>query len=162
MQIEIRRAEQEDAAALRDLYAMPGAQSGTLQLPFPSLVIWEQRLTPREGHTVLVAEAEGLLVGNLSLQVEPNPRRRHVAHIGMAVRDDWAGRGVGSRLMAAATDLADNWLGLRRLELTVYADNLAALALYRKAGFVEEGRARAFALRNGELVDALYMARLRD
>ena len=160
MQIEIRRAEQEDAAALRDLYAMPGAQSGTLQLPFPSLVIWEQRLTPREGHTVLVAEADSLLVGNLSLQVEPNPRRRHVAHIGMAVRDDWAGRGVGSRLMAAATDLADNWLGLRKLELFVYTDNQPAIALYQNHGFEIEGTRRQMALRDGVYKDAYAMGRL--
>ena len=55
----------------------------------------------------------------------------------MAVHDDWAGRGVGTALMQAALDLADNWLGLTRVELTVWADNQAALALYRKAGFVE-------------------------
>ena len=47
----------------------------------------------------------------------------------MAVHDDWAGRGVGTALMQAALDLADNWLGLTRVELTVWADNQAALAL---------------------------------
>lgn len=63
--------------------------------------------------------------------------------------------------MQAALDLADNWLGLTRVELTVWADNQAALALYRKAGFVEEGVARDYGLRHGVLVDALYMARVR-
>ena len=77
---------------------------------------------------MLVAESDGLVVGNLTLWQEPNPRRRHVAGLGMAVRDDWAGRGVGSALMAAAIDLADNWLGLTRLELTVWSDNEAAQA----------------------------------
>ena len=104
-----------------------------------------------------VAEVAGALV----LMVEPVPRRRHVASIGMAVHDDWAGRGVGTALMQAALDLADNWLGLTRVELTVWADNQAALALYRKAGFVEEGVARDYGLRHGVLVDALYMARVR-
>ncbi|GKR07036.1 hypothetical protein KAM463_26010 [Aeromonas caviae] len=45
MSITIRRAGPEDAAALRDLHAMPHAQAGTLQLPFPSLQQWEQKLT---------------------------------------------------------------------------------------------------------------------
>ncbi len=109
----------------------------------------------------LVAEVDGLLVGQLSLHMEPNPRRKHVACIGMGVRDDWAGKGVGSALLGAALEMADNWLNLQRVELTVYTDNQGALALYRKFGFVEEGLARGYAFRQSEYVDALYMARIR-
>ncbi|WP_346210453.1 GNAT family N-acetyltransferase [Aeromonas salmonicida] len=160
MQITVRHAEPTDAPALRDLYAMPHAQAGTLQLPYPALGVWQQRLE-NSGVVALVAEVDGLLVGQISLHMEPNPRRKHVAGIGMGVRDDWAGKGVGSALMAAALDLADNWLNLRRIELTVYRDNDAALALYRKFGFEQEGLARGYAFRQGEYVDALYMARIR-
>ena len=84
-----------------------------------------------------------------------------MACIGMGVRDDWAGKGVGSVLLGAALEMADNWLNLQRVELTVYTDNQGALALYRKFGFVEEGLARGYAFRQGEYVDALYMARIR-
>lgn len=160
MQITIRHAEPADAPALRDLYAMPNAQAGTLQLPYPTLGVWQKRL--ESGSVVaLVAEVDGLLVGQLSLHMEPNPRRKHVACIGMGVRDDWAGKGVGSALLGAALVMADNWLNLQRVELTVYTDNQGALALYRKFGFVEEGLARGYAFRQGEYVDALYMARIR-
>ncbi|SIR33822.1 putative acetyltransferase [Aeromonas hydrophila] len=160
MQITIRHAKPADAAALRDLYAMPNAQAGTLQLPYPTLGVWQKRL--ESGSVVaLVAEVDGLLVGQLSLHMEPNPRRKHVACIGMGVRDDWAGKGVGSALLGAALEMADNWLNLQRVELTVYTDNQGALALYRKFGFVEEGLARGYAFRQGEYVDALYMARVR-
>jgi L-phenylalanine/L-methionine N-acetyltransferase len=78
----------------------------------------------------------------------------------MAVRDSWQGKGIGSALMQAALDLADNWLGLRRLELRVYADNARAIALYRKFGFEVEGTHRAYAIRDGVYVDSLSMARL--
>ncbi|BCS50155.1 GNAT family N-acetyltransferase [Aeromonas jandaei] len=159
MSITIRHAEPADAPALRDLHAMPNAQAGTLQLPYPALGVWQQRLE-QSGAVALVAEVEGLLVGQIVLHVEPNPRRKHVAGIGMGVRDDWAGKGVGSALMAAALDLADNWLNLHRIELTVFVDNEAALALYRKFGFVEEGRARDYAFRQGRYVDVFYMARV--
>ena len=67
---------------------------------------------------------------------------RHVGSIGMAVRDDWQGRGVGTALMEAALDLADNWLNLTRVELSVYVDNAPAIALYEKFGFEVEGTHR--------------------
>jgi putative acetyltransferase len=80
----------------------------------------------------------------------------------MFVHDDFQGRGVGHRMMQAVLDLADNWLGLTRLELTVYTDNAPAVRLYEGCGFSIEGTHRNFALRNGEFVDAHAMARLRS
>ena len=62
--------------------------------------------------------------------------------------------------MKAAIELADGWLNYQRLELSVYTDNLAALALYRKFGFVIEGTCRAYAFRDGQFVDSYAMARL--
>ena len=79
----------------------------------------------------------------------------------MAVHDGFQGRGVGTALLTAAIDLAENWLGLHRLELHVYPDNVAGIRLYTKFGFVVEGTARDFAWRNGAFVDALAMARIR-
>src|SRR3712207_9346998 len=80
----------------------------------------------------------------------------------MAVRDDWQGKGVGTALMEAALDLADNWLGLTRIELNVYTDNAAGVALYKKFGFEIEGTHRRYTFRNGEYVDAYSMARIRE
>ena len=80
--------------------------------------------------------------------------------LGIMVEKAWHGRGVGSQLMAALLDAADRWLGCLRIELTVYTDNAAAIALYRKFGFETEGRHRGYALRDGRYVDAFAMARL--
>jgi putative acetyltransferase len=81
--------------------------------------------------------------------------------LGMGVATAWQGKGVGSKLLAAALDIADNWMNLRRVELSVYADNEGAIALYRKFGFETEGLFRDYAVRDGVFVDALSMARLR-
>lgn len=160
--ITIRRAEPGDYAAVQAIYAAPRAQAGTLQLPFPSLDLWRQRMQAVDPNAhLLVACAGDDLVGQLGLYVSANPRRRHVGELGMGIRDDWQGRGVGTALLAAAIDLADRWLQLHRLELQVYADNAAGVALYARHGFVEEGRHRDYAYRDGVFVDALALARLR-
>jgi putative acetyltransferase len=159
--IEVRAAELSDAEALTRIYANRNAYSQTLQLPLQSTELWRKRLTTNDDTQIaLVATVAREVVGNLGLTRFTRPRRAHVGEIGMGVRDDWQGKGVGSALMEAALDLADNWLGLRRIELHVHADNERAIALYRKFGFVVEGTHRAYAIRNGAYVDSLSMARL--
>ena len=101
------------------------------------------------------------MVGELGLGVSTNPRTRHTGNIGMAVHDDWQGKGIGMALMEAALDLADNWLNLTRIELRVYTDNAAAIALYEKFEFEVEGTQRRLAFRDGEYIDAYSMARLK-
>lgn len=160
--ISIRHAEPSDYEAVHKIFTGPKAIRGTLQTPFPSMEKWRQRLaTPSEGHFSLIACAEEEVVGQLGLHTFPNrPRRRHVAQIGMAVRDDWQGKGVGSALMQAAIDLAENWLQITRLELEVYTDNQAGFHLYQKFGFEIEGKLRQYAFRDGKYVDAYSMAKL--
>jgi len=160
--IVIRRAEVRDAEALHAIFTGPKVIAGTLQLPYPSVELWRKRLAEVSASDYsLVATIDSDIVGNLGLHAAgKSPRRRHVGSIGMSVRDDRQGRGVGTALMRAAIELADGWLNYQRLELSVYADNLAALALYRKFGFVIEGTCRAYAFRDGRYVDSYAMARL--
>ena len=159
----IRRVEPDDYPAIQRIFTGPNAMRGTLQLPYPSMELWRRRLAePPEGAFDLVACVDGEIVGQLHLGTNPNkPRRRHAGSIGMAVRDDWQGKGAGTALMQAAVDLADRWLNLSRLELEVFVDNEAALRLYRKFGFVVEGTMIGYAYRDGHFVDVHAMARLR-
>ena len=161
--LTVRRAELRDVDAMMATFSAPKAQAGTLQTPYASAEIWRKRIADTSpGDYLLVCEADGEVVGNCGLHATSlSPRRRHAGTVGMSVRDDWQGQGVGTTLMAAAIDLADNWLDYRRLELTVYTDNAVALALYRRFGFEVEGTLRQYALRDGVLVDAYTMARLR-
>ena len=161
-QVIVRPAEPEDYKALHRIFSGPRAIAGTLQLPFPRAETWRERLSePPEGLFSLVACVEDEVVGSLGLETSPTRwRMRHVATIGMAIRDDWQGRGVGTALMEAALDLADNWLGLSRVDLTVYTDNAAAIGLYEKFGFEIEGTHRRYAFRDGAYVDAYSMARI--
>ena len=93
---------------------------------------------------------------------EPGDGPPLLGPIGIGVHDAWHRRGIGNALMTELLDLADNWLGLRRVELHVFADNHAALALYRKFGFEIEAHQRGAVLRRGVLIDCYFMARLRE
>ena len=165
MQVEglhIRRAEPDDCSALYGMFTSPNVYNGTLQLPYPSREMWRQRLADSDGAYNLVAVVNGGVVGMLSVHTFPNrPRRRHAGAIGISVHDEWQGKGVGTALMRAGLDLADNWLNLTRLELEVYTDNESAIRLYERFGFEREGTLRQHAFRDGRYVDSYVMARLR-
>ncbi len=161
-EIQIRAMEPTDVDALHEIFSCPGVMANTLQVPWRSTEFTRERFgQARPDLHRLVAVVDGRVVGNLGLDIVQNPRRRDVGAMGMSVHDAFQNRGIGSALMAAMIDLADNWLGLRRIELQVWTDNHPAIHLYEKFGFAIEGTGRQFARRAGTLVDAYYMARLR-
>lgn len=164
MNIIIRAAEPGDYDAIHDTMMQPRAQSETLQLPYTSLEVFRKRAIdiPLTDH-ILVAEVDGKVVGNVALIGNArHVRRRHVGSLGITVHDAWHGKGIGSAMMKAALDLADNWLQYTRVELTVFTDNAAAIELYRKFGFEVEGTHRDYAFRNGKFADVYAMARLHS
>jgi putative acetyltransferase len=142
VEITVRHAEPADYEAMHRIMSGPKVAAGTLQLPLQPAEAWRKRLAdPPEGLFLLVACVEGEVVENLGLETFPNrPRVRHVGTLGLSVRDDWQGKGVGTALLGAALNLADDWLNLSRVELTVYTDNAARTILPRPYSVVNERR----------------------
>jgi len=159
--LSIRAARSDDLEALTALVNLPGFRAGTLRLPYQRTEVTRRWLEDSNTDGLnIVALRDGELIGQAGFE-RYRGRRAHAAYIGIGVHDDHHGTGVGTALLGELVDAADNWFGLKRLELTVYADNAAAIALYRKFGFEPEGLLRAYAFRAGAYVDALTMARLR-
>ena len=160
--IIIRSAEPEDAARISAHLGQHGVFEGLLQMPdapVASRLEYLQKMEPNACRLVAMAGDE--VAGCAGLHVQSATlRRMHVRGLGLSVSPQWQGRGVGQRLLSRLLDWADNWAGVLRVELYVHADNDRAIALYRKMGFVEEGRHKAFGLKNGRYVDSLSMARL--
>lgn len=159
--LAIRALEPSDWQEIAALTELPNVRWGTLRLPFTSKEQWRKMMeNPSEQRTAIVAVFEGRIIGSAGIQ-QHKGRRRHAGEVGMSVHDDFHGRGIGAALMAALIDVADNWLDLKRLELTVYVDNAPAIRLYQKFGFEVEGTRRGDAFRAGQYVDSFAMARLR-
>lgn len=160
--IKIRHSEPSDIPAIKALYAQPSCYAGTLQQPFASEQLWQNRLKePAANFISLVAVSEGELKGQLGMEILTHPRRKHVANIGMAVSEQFRNQGVAGTMIKAAIDTAENWQAVTRIELEVYTDNHAALKLYQDHGFEIEGAAKNYAFRNGEYVDVYLMARVK-
>ncbi len=104
----------------------------------------------------LVAVGDGEVVGSVHVDVS----RFGFGELGMAVLREWRGRGVGSALLAAAIEWSRGQ-GLHKLMLGVFPHNAAGIALYRKFGFVEEGRrVKQIRRQSGELWDVVEMGLL--
>ena len=161
--VVIRPVRVEDVADLEAVRHQPGVLAGTLNIPSERRLDRQLRIEGLGPNThELVAEVDGRVVGTAGL-VAFHGRMNHageIAHI--MVHDEFQGRGIGRQLLEALLDIADNYLGLVRVELLVYPDNDGAVRLYESLGFAHEGVKRKCARRQGRLVDAVMMARIRE
>ncbi len=112
------------------------------------------------GNLFLVAEVEGKVIAQLGCVVDYSwAITQHTAVLGMSVDRSYRNRGVGAELMGRAIRWAQE-KGIARLELEVYAENVAAIHLYEKFGFEVEGRKRMYAYQRGRYYDSYVMSRL--
>lgn len=109
------------------------------------------------GHPQFVAVVGSEVVGWCDIRKREIDSHAHRGTLGMGIIPGYRGRGLGTRLITATLDAARK-AGLRRIELDVHADNLNAIALYEKAGFVREGVARDAVQIDGRFIDSIGMA----
>jgi len=118
------------------------------------------KLIEHENQILLLAFLDEQLIGNLDFHVGKRKRLAHTGGFGMSVHPDFRGLGVGNALLARMIDWAKANPRLERIELNVLASNEPAIGLYRKLGFVEEGRkVDAIKYQDGTYVDDLQMVR---
>jgi RimJ/RimL family protein N-acetyltransferase len=111
------------------------------------------------GYPQIVALIDNVVVGWCNVPPASRTVSAHVGDLFMSVVSEWRGRGLGERLLRNAIHAADIF-GFQRIELGVFATNDSARALYRKAGFEEEGTKRKAIWIDGVHHDEIIMARL--
>lgn len=162
----IRPIEVKDAKGINALRRMPGVFENILGIPSEQLKRNEEFLKNMDNNQhqlvaiTVTPEGEELLIGTAGLVVYANPRMRHSGSIGIMIHKDYQNAGIGYALMKALIDIADNWLMLVRIDLSVFEDNERAIHLYEKCGFKKEGLKRLAAIRNGKYVNEYMMSRI--
>ncbi|MEF0938912.1 GNAT family N-acetyltransferase [Rhizobium sp. BR 362] len=115
----------------------------------------------QQGNPHVVATAGNLVVGWCDISRHFFPAHAHRGTLAMGIIPAYRGRGIGNRLIAAALDQARK-AAFIRIELSVHADNLPAIGLYEKIGFVREGVQRRSVLIDGRFIDTVNMALMLD
>lgn len=166
MDFSIRPIEIGDGKGINELRRMPGVFENILGIPSERVKRNEDFILNMDGNQhqfVAVAKdqsGQDIIIGSAGLTVNANHRTRHSGSMGIMVHKDYQNMGVGTALMEAIIDIADNWLVLIRVELTVFEDNERAIHLYEKFGFEKEGLKRLAGIRKGKYENEYLMARI--
>lgn len=158
--IILRHITEDDAAPILQLLNEVCAEEAfMLRSKFDITVEEEQDFirSIRSPNVFLVAECEGILVGWLGLFQSRAEFCQYVADLGMGVKREFRGIGIGAGLIEAALEWARE-VGLEKITLGVRASNTVALKLYRAFGFICEGHRLRQVKHKGQYDDDYLMA----
>lgn len=160
MNLNIRDIEIEDYKEISKIRKMPGVMENILSnKDEEEESIKEKIINMGKNQYWYVAEENGKVIGLGILMNHGNLRKKHVGVITLMVNSNYQNKGVGSLLMDKLINLSES-INIIRLELCVFRDNYKAINLYKKFGFKEEGIKVKSALKNGEYIDEIMMARI--
>ncbi len=108
---------------------------------------------------VFVATEDNKIVGFMGISRSPMSKVKHIANFAIGVLTNYRKQGIASKLLS----FAENWLkekGVKKIEMTVIAENTPALACYEKNGYKREGVREKSISMNGKFYDELFMAKV--
>ena len=87
-----------------------------------------------------MATFESKIVGLVSANCPDISRISHVVWFDINLLKDFQGDGLGSLMMSTFLDWAKNNGQIEKIGLVAHSTNKRAITMYKKLGFVEEGR----------------------
>ena len=159
--IMIKEAKPEDAAKLIEYTKLVGAQTDNLSFgkegagDIHEVEEFIKRISSDSKSVMYFAWKNDDIVGCANISGMKR-RMSHRANFAISVvKSEW-GSGIGSALLEKCISFAkDN--GIEIINLDTRSDNLRAISLYKKFGFVKIGQMPAFSKINGEYIDADLM-----
>jgi len=167
--VHLRRARPQDAAAILAYLCRAGAE--TINLTFgpegPGISEAEERgylerVAASDNSLAVVALAGDEIVAALTFDGGQRARLRHAGEFGISVLQAYAGYGLGRALLEYLIAWAERGGVIRKINLKVRVDNVAAIRLYERMGWVHEGRTTRDTLIDGTFTDCLLMGREVD
>jgi RimJ/RimL family protein N-acetyltransferase len=117
-----------------------------------------QALLENDNETLIVAEVDEMVVGSIVFRSHKLKRLSHTGSISMSINRHFRGMRVGTLLLTAILEWATKHPNIEKVSLGVFSTNLRAISLYKKMGFIEEGRkVKEFKIDENEYVDDLLM-----
>jgi RimJ/RimL family protein N-acetyltransferase len=167
--VRIRPAKPDDAAAVLAYLRRVGGETVNLTFGAEGPDISEEeereyltRVAASDNSLAIVAVAEGEIVGALTFDGGRRPRLRHAGEFGISVLQAYAGQGLGKALLEHLISWAERGGVVRKINLKVRVDNVPAIRLYERMGWVREGLTTRDTLIDGEFNDCLLMGREVD
>jgi RimJ/RimL family protein N-acetyltransferase len=107
----------------------------------------------RDDKKLLVVTVAGDKIVSMShVEAASRIRNQHVAEVGISILSEYRGHGLGTAIMQAMIGWATAHPIIEKLSLGVWNQNTAAIRLYEKMGFIEEGRK----IKGGKYADGSY------
>ena len=165
----IRSPREEDVPGMLEYLKMAAGETEYL-LRYPdewNLVTeeeeknWFDRMNRSDNEVMLVCLVEGKIAGNSTLSWRLLRKLNHRAGIGVALKKEYWGLGIGTRLLSELIRIAEKQENLLQLELEFIEGNSRARALYEKMGFRITGvRPNAVRLQDGRMLNEYTMVRM--
>ncbi|WP_068984659.1 MULTISPECIES: GNAT family N-acetyltransferase [Lysinibacillus] len=167
-QIKVRVALEEDAATMLEIQKEVLAEEDFLittveefQQTIDGQKEWIQAKLANERETIFIAKYEEKMVGWLMFQSPHRKRLAHTGTFGMMVLKEYRGLGIGKLLLEKIITWAEHNPYIEKISLGVFSTNERAIALYKKMGFVEEGRKiNEIKLHDNEYIDDVLMYKM--
>ena len=161
----LRNATESDGQLVLDNFNLTHAQTdylltyldeNTFDVAQESRILKEKENS--ENEIEIIAIIDGAVIGTAGIEaVGAKYKVRHRAEFGISIAKEFWGLGIGQALITACIECA-RAAGYIQLELNVVADNVRALSMYQKVGFVEYGRnPKGFNSRTAGFQEVIYM-----
>ncbi|MGE7115067.1 N-acetyltransferase family protein [Lysinibacillus sp. NPDC047702] len=122
---------------------------------------WIQAKLTNERELILIAQYQEKIVGWLVFQSPNRKRLAHTGSFGMMILKEYRGLGIGKRLLEKLLKWAELNPYIEKISLGVFSTNESAIALYKKMGFVEEGRKiNEIRLHDKQYIDDILMYKM--
>lgn len=122
---------------------------------------WIQKIFDHERETMLVAEVDNQVVGWIVFRSQERKRMHHTGSFAIMLQKNYRNQGIGKLLIHELLSWAEQHPVIEKVSLGTFSTNTRAIELYKKLGFVEEGRkVREFKFSDNEYVDDVLMYKL--